>query len=103
MRIRPIGLVVVVAFATQALIACATSTEQGAVGVDRSQLFLVSSSEMDQAAASQYQQLLQTESPKGNVNHDLALAKRLIPQTAVFRKDALEWILPLYEKARVGS
>jgi predicted Zn-dependent protease len=80
------------------LTACATSTDQGTVGVHRSQLLLVSSADLDKEAATQYQQLIQTESPKGNVNHDpkqteraRAIAKRLIPQTAVFRKDALEW------------
>ena len=93
-----IGLAAVVVFATLALVACTTSTEQGTVGVERSQLLLVSSAEMDQAAAVQYQQLIHTETPKGNVNHDpkqtervRAIARRLIPQTAVFRKDALDW------------
>src|SRR5215470_7638850 len=95
---RMIGLAAVVVFATQALVACTTSTEQGTVGVDRSQLLLVSSAEMDKTAAAQYQQLIQTEGPKGNVNHDpkqteraRSIAERLIPQTAVFRKDALDW------------
>ena len=80
------------------LVACATTTEQGAVGVQRSQLLLVSSAELDQAAAAQYTQVIQTETPKGNVNHDpkqvervRGIAKRLIAQTPVFRKDALEW------------
>jgi predicted Zn-dependent protease len=80
------------------LTACATSTEQGTVGVQRSQLLLVSSADLDKEAATQYQKLIQTESPKGNVNHDpkqteraRGIAKRLIPQTAVFRKDALDW------------
>jgi predicted Zn-dependent protease len=98
MRSRMIGLAAVVVFATLALVACTTSTEQGTVGVERSQLLLVSSAEMDQAAAVQYQQLIHTETPKGNVNHDpkqteraRGIAKRLIPQTAVFRKDALDW------------
>jgi predicted Zn-dependent protease len=98
MRNRMISLAPKVVFATLALGACTTSTEQGTVGVERSQLLLVSSAEMDQAAAAQYQQLIQTEGPKGNVNHDArqterarGIAKRLIPQTAVFRKDALDW------------
>ena len=92
------GLAAAVMVATLALVACTTSTEQGTVGVDRSQLLLVSSAEMDKAASAQYQQLLQTEAPKGHVNQDpkqteraRGIAKRLIPQTAVFRKDALEW------------
>jgi predicted Zn-dependent protease len=79
-------------------VGCTTTTEQGTVGVNRSQLLLVSSAEMDQAASAQYGQVIQTETPKGNVNRDpkqvervRGIAKRLIPQTAVFRKDALDW------------
>jgi predicted Zn-dependent protease len=80
------------------LAACTTTTEEGTVGVQRSQLILVSSAEMEKAAAAQYQQVIQTETPKGNINRDphqtervRGIAKRLIPQTAVFRKDALDW------------
>jgi predicted Zn-dependent protease len=80
------------------LAACTTTTEEGAVGVQRSQLILVSSAELEKAAAAQYQQVIQTETPKGNINRDphqtervRGIAKRLIPQTAVFRKDALDW------------
>jgi predicted Zn-dependent protease len=84
--------------AAMALAACTTTTEEGTVGVQRSQLILVSSAEMEKAAAAQYQQVIQTETPKGNINRDphqtervRGIAKRLIPQTAVFRKDALDW------------
>ena len=98
MRSRLIGPTAVVMIATLALVGCTTSTEQGTVGVDRSQLLLVSAADMDKTAAAQYQQLIQAEGPKGNVNHDpkqteraRSIAKRLIPQTAVFRKDALDW------------
>jgi predicted Zn-dependent protease len=87
-----------VPFVALVVIACSTTTEQGSVGVERKQLLLVSSEELDQAAAAQYQQVLKTESPKGNVNRDpqqvervRAIAKRLIAQTGVFRKDALDW------------
>jgi len=80
------------------LAACSTTTEQGAVGVERKQLLLVSSAEMDQAAAAAYQNVLKEQTPKGNVNKDAqqtervrGIAKRLIPQTAVFRKDAPDW------------
>ena len=84
--------------AATVLFACSTTTEEGTVGVQRSQLLLVSSAELDKAAAAQYQQVIQTETPKGNINRDphqtervRGIAKRLIPQTAVFRKDALDW------------
>jgi predicted Zn-dependent protease len=81
-----------------ALVACSSTTEQGTVGVKRSQLLLVSSAELDRAAAAQDRQVVQREIPNGNVNRDpqqaervRAIARRLIPQTAVFRKDAPAW------------
>ena len=90
--------IAIAALAVVWLAACSTTTEQGAVGVERKQLLLVSSAEMDQAAAAAYQNVLKEQTPKGNVNKDSqqtervrGIAKRLIPQTAVFRKDAPEW------------
>jgi predicted Zn-dependent protease len=90
--------IAIAAFAVGWLAACSTTTEQGAVGVERKQLLLVSSAEMDQAASAAYQNVLKEQTPKGNVNKDpqqtervRGIAKRLIPQTAVFRKDAPEW------------
>src|SRR5258705_674859 len=80
------------------LAACSSTTEQGTVGVERSQFLLVSSAEMDKSAALAYQKVLGEQSPKGNVNRDpqqvervRAIAARIIPQTAVFRKDAPGW------------
>ena len=90
--------IAVAALAMVWLAACSTTTEQGAVGVERKQLLLVSSAEMDQAAAAAYQNVLKEQTPKGNVNKDpqqvervRGIAKRLIPQTGVFRKDAPDW------------
>jgi predicted Zn-dependent protease len=90
--------IAVAALAVVWLAACSTTTEQGAVGVERKQLLLVSSAEMDQAAAAAYQNVLKEQTPKGNVNKDpqqvervRGIAKRLIPQTGVFRKDAPDW------------
>jgi predicted Zn-dependent protease len=81
-----------------ALTGCATTTEKGAVGVERSQFLLVSSEEMDKSAAIAYQKVLQQESGKGNVNRDpqpvarvRQIATRIIPHTVVFRKDAPGW------------
>ena len=80
------------------MIACSSTTEKGTVGVERSQFLLVSSEEMDKSAATAYTQVIQEQSPKGNVNKDpkqvarvRAIATRIIPQTAVFRKDAPSW------------
>jgi predicted Zn-dependent protease len=93
----PAGIAIA-ALAVVWLAACSTTTEQGSVGVERKQLLLVSSAEMDQAASAAYQNVLKEQTPKGNVNKDpqqtervRGIAKRLIPQTAVFRKDAPEW------------
>ena len=44
-----------------ALAACTTTTEQGTVGVERRQLLLVSSAEMDQSATAAYQKVLTDE------------------------------------------
>src|SRR4029077_6244297 len=80
------------------MLACSSTTEQGTVGVERSQFLLVSSAEMDKSAAAAYAQVIQEQTPKGKVNKDpkqvervRAIATRIIPQTAVFRKDAPSW------------
>jgi predicted Zn-dependent protease len=93
-----IGRAAMAVLAATTFAACTTTTEEGAVGVQRSQLLLVSSAEMDSAAAAQYQKVVQNERPKGNLNRDPKqvervrdIAKRLIAQTVVFRKDALDW------------
>ncbi len=98
MKTRMLDDAAMLMFAVITLVACSTTTEEGTVGVQRSQLLLVSSADLEKQAAAQYVQVIQTESPKGNVNSDpkqaervRGIAARLIPQTAVFRKDALNW------------
>lgn len=78
--------------------ACATTTEKGAVGVERRQFLVVSSEEMDKGAAVAYQKVLQEQAPKGNLNQNpqqvervRRIAARIIPHTGVFRKDAPGW------------
>src|SRR5262245_62081471 len=95
---RIAGLLGAPAVALVMMIACTSTTEQGTVGVERRQFLLVSSAEMDKSAAAAYAQVIQEQSPKGNVNKDpkqtervRAIAARIIPQTAVFRKDAPAW------------
>jgi Zn-dependent protease with chaperone function len=80
------------------LAACTSTTEQGSVGVERRQLLLVSSAEMDQGAAQAYRQALGQASQKGVINRDpqqvarvRSIAARIIPQTAVFRPEAPGW------------
>ncbi len=80
------------------LAGCATTTEPGAVGASRPQLMLVSSEQLDQAAAQSYNQVKGEASGKGTLNQDRAMlqrvraiATRIEPQTAVFRRDAVNW------------
>ena len=85
-------------FALLALAGCETTTSGGAVGADRSQLMLVSSAELDQAAAQGYAKLVSDAARAGTLNRDAAMlhrvravASRIEPQTAVFRRDAPGW------------
>jgi len=80
------------------LAGCETTTSGGAVGADRSQLMLVSSSELDQMAAQSYAKLLADAAHAGTLNRDAAMLKRvravasrIEPHTAVFRHDAPAW------------
>jgi predicted Zn-dependent protease len=81
-----------------ALAGCASTTQSGAVGADRSQLLLVSAEQLNQTAAKQYATLTGKAAQQGALNRDPAqtqrvktVAARLIPQTAVFRPDAVQW------------
>ncbi|MDP2027847.1 M48 family metallopeptidase [Sulfuriferula sp.] len=76
------------------------TTQGGLVGVNRTQIMspLVSSQQLEQQATLTYSSLLTKETQKGDLNPDPAqtarvrrIASRLIPQTAVFRPDALKW------------
>lgn len=94
------GLTAGAAVALLAVAGCATvsTTQSGAVGIQRQQSMLVSSKEMDQGARQAYAQTMQQANRKQLLNQDAAqvervraIAKRLVPQTAVFRPDAPNW------------
>jgi len=79
---------------------CATTqtTASGVVGVKRSQLMLVSTTELERAAAQSYRRILDQARKQGKLDRDKALLKRvqrithrLIPQVRHFRADALQW------------
>ena len=81
-----------------ALSGCETTTSAGSVGVERKQLLLVSSDQLDQMAAQSYAKLLSDASRKGVLNQDRAvlqrvrtISSRLQSQTRVFRADAPGW------------
>jgi predicted Zn-dependent protease len=81
-----------------ALGGCETTTARGAVGADRSQLMLVSSQQLEQMAVKSYVKLGSDAARKGALNRDgamlqrvRAVASRIEPQTAAFRRDAPAW------------
>ena len=83
---------------TLQLAGCASSTARGAVDADRRQLFLVSEAQVEKMSADAYAQTKADAAKKGELDRDPAqlrrvqdVAKRLIPQTKVFRKDAPSW------------
>lgn len=74
------------------------TTKSGAVGVQRKQYMLLSEKQVEGMAAQSYVQTLKEADAKKVLNTDLrqtervrAIANRLIPQTAVFRPDAVNW------------
>ncbi len=80
------------------LAGCTTTTAGGAVGANRSQLLLISSEQLEQTAAQGYSQLKAEATQQGALNKDAkmlqrvqAIARRIEPQTGIFRKDAPGW------------
>ncbi|WP_398306772.1 M48 family metallopeptidase [Zoogloea sp.] len=89
-----------VIMATAVVSACQTvnTTHTGAVGIERKQMMMVSSGEMDKASSQSYQKILQQAGQKNALNRDKeqvarvrAVASRLIPTTGAFRPDAPQW------------
>lgn len=88
------------AFATLLLAGCQSvqTTQPGAVGVDRQQSMLVSSSAVNKSSSDAYRKVIGEAQQKGQLNRDAAqvarvraIAARLIPQTRAFRPDAPGW------------
>lgn len=73
-------------------------TKKGAVGVERSQMMLVSEADMEKGADKAYVDILAKARKEHKLNTEpkevkrlRAIANRLIPQTKVFRDDAPSW------------
>ncbi|MBP8020362.1 MAG: M48 family metallopeptidase [Agitococcus sp.] len=80
------------------LTACSSSTQEGAIGIQRKQFLLLPTAQVNAMALQSYRGELSAAKKKGALNTDKAnleririIADRLIPQAAVFRPDALSW------------
>ena len=80
------------------LSACANTTRPGAVGVNRSQFMMISSSEVDRLSAISYNDQAQKAKEKNilvtsgpTYDRLKRVANRLIPQTGEFRDDTRQW------------
>ena len=95
-KLQKYVLSIVIAFS---LVGCtSTSTKKGAVGIDREQLLLVSSEQMQKGAQIAYKEVLADAKKKKKLNRDnimvqrvRRIAKDIIPHTKVYRTDALKW------------
>lgn len=91
---------VLAAAAMLSLVSCETvqTTQGGVVGVTREQKMAVAPEAIDEAASQQYAQVMTEARQKGLLNRNPSevqrvrtIANRIIPQTAVFRPDAVKW------------
>ena len=80
------------------LIHCASSTEEGAVGIHRRQFLAFPEDQVNSMAAQSYDDEKLKARQKNALDQNPRqltrlkdVSKRLIPQTAVFRKDARDW------------
>lgn len=77
---------------------CASTTEQGAVGINRKQLLIFPANQIDQMAQASFSQVKKEASSKNaldrnadQVNRVRQIANRIIPYTQIFRSDAKSW------------
>lgn len=97
---RSVSLFTALVLAVAATASCTvtSTTQQGAVGVDRRQYMMVSEAEVVKSAALSYDQEKQKASNQNALNNRpeltrraRAISDRLIPHTRIFRADALQW------------
>lgn len=86
------------ALAGLTLAGCETTTQAGAVGIERKQLLMISSQQMDESARQTYTKMMAEEKAKGTLNRNQTqvsrvrtISNRLIAQTGVFRAEARNW------------
>ena len=80
------------------LVACASTSRPGVVGVERSQFMMISAAQIERISASSFEQQAKAAQKKNvlitsgpQYERLKTIANRLIPQTAVFRDDTHSW------------
>lgn len=81
-----------------AVTGCSTTTDTGAIGVDRNQLLVVSDQQVQQLSNQAFQQEIAAARAKGLLDTNPAqlarlqkISQRLIAQTGAYRSDARQW------------
>ena len=81
-----------------AVTGCSTTTDTGAIGVDRNQLLVVSDQQVQQLSKQAFQQEIAAARAKGLLDTNPAqlarlqkISQRLIAQTGAYRSDARQW------------
>ncbi len=96
----PFKTFIILTITTIFITGCAysSSTQQGTVGVQRKQLMLISSEQMQESADTAYKNIIQKAKKDGKLNQNKQntkrikdISKRLIAQTYIFRADAINW------------
>lgn len=94
---KPFHFLLLALISTQ-LVGCATTTNKGTVGIDRSQFMMLSSKQVESMSLASYSQTLKTANDKKTLNTDSAvlarvrnISDRLIAQVPVYRADAANW------------
>lgn len=98
-RIKTLIPTLILAVAVTTLTGCMSkSTKKGSVGIEREQLLLISSEEINNGGKQAYANILEESKEKKILNKNAEMvqrvrkiSKRIIPQTAVFRADAPKW------------
>lgn len=80
------------------LLSCTSTTQVGATGVDRKQLLLVSSEQINAASVASYNQTLSQAKAAGKLDTDAAMrarlqriSNRLVSKVSTFRPEARSW------------
>lgn len=97
-RMQPMAQYAKLCLAVMLLSACATTTNQGVVGVQRNQFMMFTEKQVASMSLRSYVQSVQKAEKKNTLNNDPAVVARvraitnkLIAQTTVFRADAVQW------------